>query len=153
MYSPGRENQLKNLNGNVMQIKSEWIYTICLGVMLSVLSVPVNAYVMAFIFRCVQIDTYIAWSLSTIPSAFLISLPMGLFILKTKPFFFGGLTGFVAVIGLILMNATLRGAFPSAAFVIEYISLIVFSGVAAYLGYFFKDHWRAVRTGKGNRGK
>jgi hypothetical protein len=102
---------------------------------------------MSFIFKYIETDTYFVWAISSAAPAFLFVFPMGLLAFKARPFFYGGLTGVVAVVGLVLLNAAL-GIYPSTAFVIEYISLILFSGLAAYLGRLIR--LRMKKTGPTN---
>ena len=103
--------------------------------MLTVIYTSVNAYTMLYLFRLVKnINAYFVFLISPVVPAFLIAFPAGLFVFKLRPFFYGALTGFVAVLGQIAMKAALIGAMPNKIAVIEYISLILFTGIAAYLG-------------------
>jgi hypothetical protein len=128
-----------------MEVKSYWLLAIVLGLVLAIVSIPTAAYAMVLIFRAMQVNTYVAWSLSTAVPAFLLMFPTGFWVYGCNSFLFGGLVGFVAVIGLVLFSAV-NGMYPTPAFVLEYISLIILSAIASYLGHLLRKRLRGVRV-------
>ena len=120
-----------------MSAKFGFMLAIGFGLALAVLSVPTSAYTMSILFQIVRIDTFLAWSLSSAVPAFLLMFPAGFFVFKYRPFIFGTLVGFIAVLALCSF-AALNGVDLSRGFALEYVSLIIFSGVASYFGHLAK---------------
>ena len=117
-----------------MSAKPNFMLAIGFGLALAALSVPMSAYTMSMLFQLVRIDTFLAWSLSSAVPAFILMLPAGFFVFKYRSFVFGALVGLIAVLALCSF-AALNGVYPSTGFALEYVSLIIFSGVASYFGH------------------
>jgi len=118
-----------------MGMKFRWKAYVILGLLLSILSIPVDAYTMLIIERLIQLDLYFAWAISTIAPVTLIVVPAGFYLFEFRPAIHGALIGVVAVLVLIGWYGLEFGETPSKGFVIEYISLVTWSSAAAYLGY------------------
>jgi hypothetical protein len=128
-----------------MGVKSYWLLALVLGLVLAAVSIPTSAYSMRLMFRAMQVNAYFAWSISAAVPAFLLMFPAGFWVSGRNLFLFGGSVGFVAVLGLILFSA-LDGFYPTPAFILEYVSLIIFSAIASHLGHLLRKKVNGARV-------
>lgn len=116
-----------------VQIKNYWKISIALGLALSIVSIPLHAYVMLFIIEFISIDLYIVWAISSVVPVFAILFPAGMFLFESNNFFYGSLAGVVGVFLLIVLNIFFETPI-SKGFIVEYVSIILLSGTVSYFG-------------------
>jgi len=78
------------------------------------------------------IHIYVAGSIGMAVSAFILMIPMGVFI-SHRPAIFGGISALLAILGWVALGI-LNGVFPTIPFAVEYGVLIFSASVAAHFG-------------------
>lgn len=121
-----------------MALKYDWLTVAALAFVLVFVGSTIHAHVLSFVMTYFIEQFYIALAISALVPVVLIVFPGGILFFKDGHTKKGAIVGTLAALGIALLNALDGRVYPTTGFIVEYVSLIVFSTLAGYSARVYK---------------